>query len=225
MNDFFRYPQTPHLAWLGAAEPRADKVLTQAGVRQLLAHPVTVEEKVDGANLGFSIGPDGHLRAQNRGQYLIEPHAGQFRRLPRWLAVHEAGLRAALTADLIAFGEWCAARHSLPYDRLPDWWLLFDIYDRREQRFWSTRRRNAWAEQAGVRTVARVAHGRQSLASLRALLINTRSNYRDGDLEGLVLRLEDEDWLQARAKLVRADFIQNIETHWRSQPLEWNRLT
>ena len=44
---------------------------------QLLAGEVAVEEKLDGANLGFSLAPDGVLRAQNRGQYLAHPHAGQ----------------------------------------------------------------------------------------------------------------------------------------------------
>jgi hypothetical protein len=36
--------------------------------------------------------------------------------------------------------------------------------------------------------------------------------------------LEDEDWLLARGKLVRADFTQAIEGHWRSRKLEWNRI-
>jgi hypothetical protein len=27
-----------------------------------------------------------------------------------------------------------------------------------------------------------------------------------------------------RAKLVRADFAQGIDDHWRSRPIEWNRL-
>jgi len=70
MTDFFRFPHTPHLAWLGPGAPRDDKVLTPAEVRELLNGEVVVEEKIDGANLGLSLAPDGSLRAQNRGQYL-----------------------------------------------------------------------------------------------------------------------------------------------------------
>jgi ATP-dependent RNA circularization protein (DNA/RNA ligase family) len=117
-------------------------VLSPNEVTALLAGDVVVEEKLDGANLGLSLTPDGSLRAQNRGQYLAEPHAGQFARLPAWLAQHGEGLRSVLTPNLIAFGEWCAARHSPDYAALPDWFLLFDVYDRTEDRFWSTARRN-----------------------------------------------------------------------------------
>lgn len=224
MNDFFRFPHTPHIAWLGEGAPRDDKVLAPDEVAALLSGPVVVEEKLDGANLGFSVGPDGHLRAQNRGQYLIEPHAGQFQRLPEWITLHGTGLVESLGEDLIAFGEWCAARHSLDYPALPDWWLLFDVYDRGEGRFWSTRRRNELAETLGLATVPRLAAGLQTVASLRRGVGEWRSRYREGGLEGVVVRREDEDWLQARGKLVRADFTQAIDSHWRSRKLEWNRV-
>lgn len=88
MSVFFRFPHTPHIAWLGEGTPRDDKVLAPAEAGALLAGEVVVEEKLDGANLGLSLAPDGSLRAQNRGQYLAEPQAGQFSRLTAWLALH-----------------------------------------------------------------------------------------------------------------------------------------
>lgn len=140
------------------------------------------------------------------------------------MALHEAGLRETLGECLIAFGEWCAARHSLGYSSLPDWWLLFDIYDRRTQKFWSTRRRDALASKLQLAVVPRLAAGHQTLASLREMVTRSRSHYRDGALEGVVVRREDENSLLKRGKLVRADFAQSIDTHWRSRSLEWNRL-
>jgi len=225
MNDaFFRFPQTPHIAWLGPGAPRDDKLLSPPEVAALLSAPVVVEEKLDGANLGFSVGPDEHLRAQNRGQYLVEPHGGQFQRLGEWIAMNGELLSAVLGEHLIAFGEWCAARHSLDYPMLPDWWLLFDVYDRREGRFWSTRRRDALAAEAGLAIVPRLAEGAQSLETLERFVATQPSRYRDGPIEGVVVRREDEDWLLARGKLVRADFVQGIETHWRSRRLQWNQV-
>lgn len=226
MPDFFRFPSTPHLAWLAKdGTPRDDKVLSAAEVEELLASDVVVEEKLDGANLGLSLTPDGSLRGQNRGQYLDEPHAGQFARLPSWLAQHESDLRAVLRPELIVFGEWCAARHSLDYGALPDWFLLFDVYDRRAGRFWSTDRRNALAATAGLATVPRLLQGRTSLAALEHLVTHTLSRYRAGlPLEGVVVRRESADWCEARAKLVRSDFTQAIETHWRKRAIEWNRV-
>jgi hypothetical protein len=224
MSDFFRFPHTPHLEWLGAGEPRDDKVLTPAEAGALLAGDVLVEEKLDGANIGLSLGGDARLRVQNRGQYLAEPHAGQFARLTPWLAQHANAVAAVLDGDLILFGEWCAARHSLGYDRLPDWFLLFDVYDRARQRFWTSTHRNALAQRAGLKHVDRVASGRFSLAKLKALLATGRSLYRNGPMEGLIIRRESAHECESRAKLVRADFTQAIGDHWRKRAIEWNRV-
>lgn len=224
MTDFFRFPHTPHIAWLGQGSPRDDKVLSPHEVTELLAAEVVVEEKLDGANIGFSLAPDGSLRAQNRGQYLAEPHAGQFARLPAWLAQHGDGLRSVLTPKLIVFGEWCAARHSLDYAALPDWFLLFDVYDRTAGQFWSTTRRNELASRAGLLTVPQVQQGKVTVSDLKKLVSDTTSRYRAGPLEGVVIRRESVDWCEARAKLVRPDFTQTIDTHWRTRALEWNRV-
>lgn len=223
MTDFFRFPHTPHLAWLGKGTPRDDKVLSRAEAAALLDGEVVVEEKLDGANLGISLAPDGGLRAQNRGQYLAPPFGGQFSRLPAWLVMHESGLLAVLQPALILFGEWCAARHSLHYDRLPDLWLLFDVYDRDAGRFWSVERRDALATTAGLRCVPRLAQGRFRLEQLKRLVANERSHSADGPLEGAVVRQDGGDWCSARAKLVRAEFTQAIDDHWRSRRIEWNR--
>ena len=124
----------------------------------------------------------------------------------------------------MAFGEWCAARHSLDYPALPDWWLLFDVYDRAEGRFWSTCRRDAWAARHGFTVVPQLAAGHLDLARLKAMVSGTPSRFRDGPLEGVVLRQQSSDWLLARAKLVRPDFTQAIESHWRNRAIEWNQL-
>ena len=100
------------------------------------------------------------------------------------MAQHDEALRAMFTPDLILFGEWCAARHSLDYAALPDWFLLFDVYDRGIGRFWSTRRRNRLAEQAGLALVPQVMHGHSTLKELEQQVFSTPSRYRHGPLEG-----------------------------------------
>ncbi len=223
MSDFFRYPHIPHLAWLGSSPPRDDKVLSDAEAKSLLSAPVLVEEKLDGANLGLSLAPDGTLRAQNRGQYLVALYTGQFSRLNAWLAQRQAALCETLDQHIVLFGEWCAARHSLAYKALPDWFLLFDVYDRTERRFWSAWRRDELATRLGLCVVARLFAGRTDLADLQTLLAVTPSAYGSDVLEGVVIRSDDGAWSEARAKLVRADFTQAIGEHWQRRAIEWNR--
>lgn len=223
-DDFFRFPHTPHIAWLGKGQPRDDKLLSDEEVNTLLSGEAVVEEKLDGANLGISLGPDNALRAQNRGQYLIAPYTGQFSRLGAWISQHEYRLQQHLPPHLILFGEWCAARHSLDYVALPDWFLVFDVYDREAEKFWSTSRRDALAHTLGLKVVPEIGRGTFTVDSLRHLLHTASSRYREGPPEGIVVRREDGQWCHERAKLVNADFTQAIDEHWRRRALEWNRL-
>jgi ATP-dependent RNA circularization protein (DNA/RNA ligase family) len=223
MMDFMRFPHTPHLAWLGEGSPRSDKVLSPAEARELLAGDVRVEEKVDGANVGLSLDDHGELRVQSRGAYLTraEVHP-QFKPLFRWLDPRRHALSEALLPDLIVFGEWCYAVHSVRYTKLPDWFLAFDVFDRGRREFWSATRRDALAARLGLALVPSLGAGRFDLAALRALL--GTSKLADVPAEGLYVRRDEGDHLAARAKLVRAEFTQAIDEHWSRRTLEPNRL-
>ncbi len=223
MTEFVRFPHTPHLAWLGAGRPRDDKVLAPEDVGDLLAGDVIVEEKIDGANLGLSVDRDGTLRGQNRGSYLdLDAPHGQWKPLKRWLSTRRYALAEALGPDLILFGEWCYALHSVRYTRLPDWFLAFDVYDRRKGEFWSVDRRTEFATGLDIRTVPELGRGHYDVARLKALL--GRSHVSDGAAEGLYVRREVGGVLAARAKLVRAEFTQAIDEHWSKRRLEANQL-
>ncbi len=219
---FVRFPRTPHLVWLAKASPRGDKLMAAAEAKERLEQPMSVEEKVDGANLGLSLCADGRLRAQTRGHYLDPRTAGQWKPLWRWMAQREDRLRSVLAPSRIAFGEWCYAEHSTFYDALPDWFLLFDVYDRREGRFWSRIRRDEIACAAGLSTVPLVATGIFRLPALRKL--RGRSRFGSAPAEGVYLRWDDAAWVRARAKIVRPGWIMAGDEHWSTGPLKTNRL-
>ncbi|CAD85795.1 MULTISPECIES: RNA ligase family protein [Nitrosomonas] len=222
MTDFFRFPNTPHLLWLGQGQPRDDKILSDAEIAALLQDEVLIEEKLDGANLGISLDEHGELRAQNRGQYLPQPFSGQFSRLNSWLGQHGEILKHTLTPEMILFGEWCAARHSLDYNKLPDWFLLFDVYDREAGKFWSVERRNQLAQKLNITTVPLLKRTKITCNQLVQLLDDAQSRYRSGKVEGIVIRCDSPLWCESRAKLVNREFVQAIEDHWRSRSIEWN---
>lgn len=224
MTEFFRFPHTSHLAWLGGAQPRDDKVLAPDEVDALLEGEVVVEEKVDGANIGFSVDGRGSLRVQNRGQYLERAFAHpQFQPLWSWLPGRETDLVDALRPGLILFGEWCYAVHSVEYDRLPDWFLGFDVYDRDVGGFWDTARRDALLADLDLTGVPRLARGRLTLDTLVRDL-DSPSRVGSEPMEGVVVRREVDGMTTARAKLVRPEFAQAIEEHWSRGPLRRNRL-
>lgn len=224
MTEFFRYPHTPHLAWLGQGQPRDDKLLSADEADKLLAGEVVVEEKVDGANLGFSTTEACELRVQNRGRYLVREHTQQqFRPLWPWLSSREAELTSALWPDLMIFGEWCYAVHSVVYNMLPDWFLGFDIYDRKRGRFWDAERRDALLRDLELRSVPRLAKGRFSIAQLSSLLSEC-SRVGDSVIEGVIVRQEADGFTSARAKLVRAEFTQALDEHWSRGPFRRNKL-
>ncbi|RKI74187.1 DNA ligase [Corallococcus sp. AB049A] len=221
-DDFFKFPHTPHLAWLSARPVRHDKVLSPPEAREFLDGEVLIEEKVDGANLGISIGPGGELRAQNRGAYLGPGASPQFQPLWPWLETRRQQLVETLGQHLMLFGEWCFAVHSVHYDALPDWFLAFDVYDKRAGRFWSALRRDALVASLGLAAVPIVARAHLTADDVVNLLGPSRLTH--APMEGLYLRRDEGDFLLARAKIVRPEFVQAIEEHWSSRPMERNAL-
>jgi hypothetical protein len=223
IDSFFKFPHTPHLLWLGPGAPRDDKILKPLEIAQLLSGPVVIEEKVDGANLGISLGPNGRLRAQSRGNYLQPGRShSQWNPLWPWLAEHGEALKYGLREGLMLFGEWCYARHTIAYDALPDWFLGFDIFEIATRRFWSSDRRNTRLQNIGLAPVPKVKTGKIRLNQVPSLI--GKSLVGHVPMEGVYIRCENGGWLQARAKVVSAKFKQQIEDHWTRRSVVPNHL-
>jgi ATP-dependent RNA circularization protein (DNA/RNA ligase family) len=220
---FFKFPSTPHLATLPGVEIRGDKVLSISERDRFLQNEVTIEEKIDGANLGISFDHEGTIRAQNRGSYIELPGSGQWKKLGEWLAPRTDQLFEQLTDRYILFGEWCYAQHSIFYNRLPDWFLAFDIYDREVEKFLAAIHRDQMLEEMRICRVPTIAHGVFSYAEVERLL--SKSSLTDQPAEGIYLRVDRGRWLEQRAKLVRGEFIQAIDKHWSSSTIKPNRVS
>lgn len=221
-EEFYKFPSTPHLAALVKDGVRGDKVYSIKEREEFLCNDLIVEEKVDGANLGISFDAGGNLILQNRGSQLRSPYSGQWKKISEWLAPREEALFEQLGDQFILFGEWCYAQHSIHYDKLPDWFLGFDVFDKFIHRFLSTSRRSRMFAAAGIHAVPLITTGRFSVSDLEGLF--TRSQLGNFTAEGVYLRWEDEDWLVERAKLVRGTFTQQIEEHWSKRAIIPNKL-
>jgi ATP-dependent RNA circularization protein (DNA/RNA ligase family) len=219
---YFKFPTTPHLEVLGNVVLRDDKVMSEKARNDFLKQKIVVEEKVDGANLGISFNHSGDLRLQSRGSLIQEPFNGQWKKINEWLNPKIDIFFDCLQNDFILFGEWCYAQHSISYDKLPDWFLGFDIYDKKKRFFLPCQKRNILFQKIRVSAVPLIRIGLFTIEDLKGLL--SMSLLCDKPAEGLYLRIEDQKRLIKRAKLVRPEFIQIIEEHWSRKPIIPNPL-
>lgn len=221
-DSLFKFPSTPHLITLEGVEVRDDKVLSESERTDFLKHELVIEEKVDGANLGISFDSEGSLFLQNRGSYIHLPGVGQWKKLDQWLNPKISAIFETIIDRYILFGEWCYAQHSVFYNRLPDWFLGFDLYDKQAKEFLSVRRRDGLFEQMGIHKVPQLSIGHYSFSKIQQLL--AQSKISDEPAEGLYLRIDQGDWLLQRAKLVRSSFIQSVDEHWSRLAIKPNQL-
>lgn len=163
--DLFKFPRTKHLFDAGGSGVSRDDLLMDAGEEKLFySKPrgpqqlVYLEEKVDGANLGISIGTDMKVYVQNRSHYINSKTHKQFNNLDAWISENSAALYEILEPGRhVLFGEWLYAKHSIHYTRLPGYFMAFDIYDREVERFYSWRERNRCLEGSGIPVVRQIA--------------------------------------------------------------------
>ena len=250
----FKYPRTPHLE--GSRLQPGDDASDQMPLKRLAGSYVVIEEKIDGANAAVSFSEAGEVLLQSRGHYLAGGGSErQFNLFKPWAHAHEHALLALLEDQYVLFGEWAYSKHSVFYDCLPHYFNEFDIYCRRTQLFLSTARRHALLAGSPVLSVPVLYAGampstpkqlwqllRHSLAksqlwrdAFEAVVARERlplalcwQQTDKSDLsEGLYLKVEDDEQVLARYKLVRPDFTQTIldsGSHHAARPLIANQL-
>src|SRR5205823_4189273 len=93
---------------------------------------------------GISFDAAGRLWLQSRGHFLTggsrEKHFDLFK---RWASTHASALHAALGRRFVLYGEWLYAKHTVFYDRLPHYFLEFDVLDTETGAFLGTEQRRA----------------------------------------------------------------------------------
>lgn len=214
---FFKYPRTKH--WINnGAVSRDDLILTSSEANQFLNQFIYVEEKIDGANFGISIEPDTYaIRYQNRSRYVNADTHEQFSKIPKWESAYGNSLYQILEPGRhILFGEWLYMKHSIFYDKLPSYFVAFDLFDKKENKFYSRDELVKLLSATDISIVPLIFQG--SLKSKEELikLMNVKSQYGSQQIEGLYLKIPDKNkkWTLNRAKIVRSDFITADTLFW-----------
>jgi atypical dual specificity phosphatase len=218
-----KFPRTRHLINLGSAT-KDDRLFSPEEQKLFLNWIVYIEEKVDGANLGISIDKDYKIYVQNRSHYITSNYHAQFKPLDKWLEKHKSCLFEILEPDVeILYGEWLYLKHSIHYEKLPDYFIAFDIYNRKTKTFLS---RNALEKRLSTTTIQQVPLIEKriftKLDDFKSLM-KLKSKFYDGLIEGVYLRLCNDESTIQRAKIVRSDFICG-NTHWKNNKHEINKL-
>ena len=249
-----KYPRTPHLE--GSRLQPGDEDLSQVPFDAIRGRHLVIEEKCDGANTAVSFGPGCELLLQSRGHYLTGGYRERhYNLMKQWAGARRDALYALLGARYIMYGEWMYAKHTVYYDRLPHYFLEFDILDRETGVFLDTPTRRAMLRGAPVASVPVLAEGsfrtREQVLALLGPSAYVSGNLRQslaetaeklgldpekacagtdlsGMMEGLYIKVEEDGRVADRVKYVRAQFVQCMdapETRWIDRPIIPNRLT
>ncbi|KAF8652873.1 hypothetical protein AX16_004094 [Volvariella volvacea WC 439] len=228
----YKFPRTPHLINLGAVS-EDDIIADNLSLLNFGSEGanIVITEKVDGANMGFSLSSDrSNIIVQNRSHYVNSSSHEQFKKLGQWVDQHRADLYHVLDRDpyfaerYILFGEWMFATHSIPYMTLPDRFLAFDLYDRTRD-VWADRRTlERLLKGTGIQLVPVIQEGSAipSEAELKSL-VQGQSRFWEGRIEGAYVKVEKGGFVISRGKVVRGDFIAGNE-HWTRGKLRVNGL-
>ena len=248
-----KYPRTPHLE--GSRLQPGDEDLSQVPFSYIKGKHLVVEEKIDGANTAISFSEDGELLLQSRGHYLTGGYRERhYNLMKQWAVIHQEAFFEVLGTRYILYGEWMYAKHTVYYDKLPHYFLEFDIFDRQEQIFLSTERRHEMLKNVPVISVPVLREGtfqtREELISLlgksrfisaqktqtlretsEKLGLDAERQIRETDasdtMEGLYIKIEENGQVIDRLKFVRASFTQTVDvsqTHWLDRPIVPNGL-
>jgi len=222
-----KFPRTKHLINFGSAS--RDDLLCTTDEQKLFINEakkmnIFIEEKVDGANLGISIGKDYKIRVQNRSHYVNSNYHAQFRLIDKWILQHTSELVSILEPETeILYGEWLYMKHSINYTRLPDYFLAFDIYNVKTCRFLSRNKVTERLKNTSIKQVPLISYTKIENTTDFENLMKLKSNFYDGLIEGVYLRICDDNYTTHRAKIVRNDFISG-DQHWSKNAITVNTL-
>lgn len=213
-----KYPRTFHLPFsLGASKDDriADNIST------LFNKSIIISEKLDGscASLEYD---SCFARTHSRS-----PTHQSFDGLK---ALH-ASVKFKIPNKLQLFGEWLYALHSIKYDKLPGYFLLFAVRDLSLMQWASWEEIEFWAKEIQVPTVPVLFSGSVSseieLKKIIKSLMNEPSKF--GDIkEGVVVRIQnsfkDEDFSTSVGKFVRKNHVSPNNDHWLYKQIFKNKL-
>lgn len=215
-----KYPRTYHLPF-SPGGTSDDKVISS--IDHLNGIGLTISEKIDGSNTSLS-----------RNGCFSRSHSGppDHPSFDAFKALHSS-IKYMIPEDIFIYGEWCWAKHSIAYNKLPAYFLMFGVKDMTNKSWLSWSGVELWAKRLGLTTVP-VVQKEIIFETTKELqtFVEAEANKPSlcgGQREGLVLRktlsFSDPEFSRFVIKYVNKSFIEKIgDTHWKYKKIQKNKL-
>ena len=204
-----KYPRTFHFLWSPGLQ-NDDRMLPEGSTAAWEGTQVVITEKCDGEGSTFYC--DGlHARSME-----FEPHPSR-----TFIKAIHAQIAHDIPENFRICGENLTAVHSLRYQNLPSYFLVFNIWDGLTCLSWSDT--IEWTELLGLHTVPVLYKGAYSDVMCQELCLSLDPDTQ----EGLVVRparaFHLNEFPYVMGKWVRKKHVQTDE-HWMQKPVEFNGL-
>lgn len=205
------YPRIPHM----------DKSISQMTHDDILLdgykYPIDcyVQEKMDGSNMGVSWYDEAPI-LRNREHILHKgyskirtPAKAQFKSAWNWVHDHKKEIQKIsddLMSEITIYGEWMFAYHSIKYNKLPDWFIAYDIWIVEDNRFLSP---SLVEDILSKTSISYIRPYKTTLNSVEDVIkwAELPSDYTDGVREGVVIKTVDGIYAEDFFKVVNKHFI------------------
>jgi ATP-dependent RNA circularization protein (DNA/RNA ligase family) len=197
------------------------RALSEEEAEQLLSGFLYIEEKLDGANVAIDR-REGCFYLQKRGSLIEHREHPQYQFFISWAMKRYSDL-LKIPKGFYVYGELMYAVHQIYYDSLPDYFLVFDVFDGDE---WLDRdTKDVFCREYGFEQVPLLASGKFKINELYKL-VPEQSVFGSEKAEGIVIKKYGKDGY-FRAKLVRPEFVDKLnedDEHWTRKPLRTNKV-
>lgn len=217
---FRKYEKTFHIT----GDRMFKRLMDSHEISHLFNGEVVVEEKVDGANVGIIRTKKG-IQLQKRGSLVGPSEHAQFQRFHAWAQYENYNKLMEIPIGYTVYGELMYAVHTVYYDALPDWVLVFDIYDWKNKRYLTYDERNEFCLKYGLYQVPLLDRGHFEAKDVPSML-PVKSSFGP-QAEGIVIKRYIKKSKQyVRGKYVHPDFLKTVDEsdHWIKGELRINRL-
>lgn len=205
---------------LGDYRPKGKYHLAIKKVEELLDGLIYIFEKVDGGNSGiYKINNKCYL--QKKGSIIDYSHPQYSFFQNEWYWNNKDKLDK-LPNNIVVYGELMRCKHTIYYDKLPDWWLVFDIYDLLLKKYLSWEKVKQICDNAGLNTVPFIAKVKIKNIEELTSWIPKISKYGN-TAEGIVVKNYDK---QLMGKWVYPWFVKTVDESgfWRDKKIEFNKV-